>query len=121
MRGLQVEQQKSSAEEAAQKGGPAYNFQRSAEQPTDTLNHGVGWPAGYTGMVKSQFRGSDDAVTFPFNIPENAFAASALKQLEALLVSIGQPALAAKASKLAADLDEGLLLLFLPRSRLCVE
>ena len=35
-------------------------------------------------------------MTFPFNVPENAFAAAALAQLEALLVSLGQPALAAK-------------------------
>ena len=56
-----AEQQKSSAEEHEEYGGPVYTFQRSATQPTDTLNHGVGWPAARTGMIKSAFRGSDDA------------------------------------------------------------
>ena len=58
---LSAEQQKSSAEEHEEYGGPVYTFQRSATQPTDTLNHGVGWPAARTGMIKSAFRGSDDA------------------------------------------------------------
>lgn len=47
-------------------------------------------------MVKSAFRGSDDAVTFPFNIPENAFAAVALRQIEPVLLQVGRPSLAAK-------------------------
>ena len=33
-----AEQQKSSAEEHEEYGGPVYTFQRSATQPTDTLN-----------------------------------------------------------------------------------
>ena len=34
------------------------------EQPTDTLNHGTGWPAAHTGMIKSAFRGSDGKHAF---------------------------------------------------------
>ena len=122
-------QQLSSAEDAALPDGPAYNFQRKTSQPTDTLNHGTGWPAAHTGeyvslsyctprracrpptalcavllicaaavlrssawhllctlstsppsyypragMIKSAFRGSDDACHYNFNIPENAMA-----------------------------------------------
>lgn len=34
-----------------------YNFQRcSSCEPTDTLSHGIGWPAAATGMIRSCFR-----------------------------------------------------------------
>jgi hypothetical protein len=46
-------QQLSSAEDAALPDGPAYNFQRKTSQPTDTLNHGTGWPAAHTGAYVS--------------------------------------------------------------------
>jgi meiotically up-regulated gene 157 (Mug157) protein len=77
-----VSEQASSAEAGR---SPAYQFQRSATAPTDTLQQGRGWPALRTGMVKSAFRGSDDATRLPFNVPENAFAVVALEELVALL------------------------------------
>lgn len=52
-----------------------YTFKRSASEPTDTLSHGVGFPCKDTGMVRTHFRPSDDAVVYAFNIPGNAMAA----------------------------------------------
>ena len=46
---------------------------RTTGEPSDTLEHGRGHPARHTGCIKSAFRGSDDATTFPFSIPENAY------------------------------------------------
>lgn len=42
-------------------------------------NDGAGAPAGYTGMVWSGFRPSDDACTFPYLVPANMFAAVVLE------------------------------------------
>jgi len=102
-----TEQQRDTrAEDAA--GGPAYTFQRQATEPTDTLQQGRGAPSRATGMIKSAFRGSDDACTFPFNIPENAFAAVQLRRTAELLATVGQPALAAQAQQLADAVTAGI-------------
>ena len=45
------------------------------------LLDGNGVPAARTGMSKSSFRGSDDAVTLPFNIPANAMAVVELRKV----------------------------------------
>lgn len=65
----------------AQDQPPAYSFQRETTAPTDTLMHGTGVPANYTGMSKSPFRPSDDSHTMPFPIAANAMAAVALRQV----------------------------------------
>ncbi|HET8844894.1 MAG TPA: glycoside hydrolase family 125 protein, partial [Ktedonobacteraceae bacterium] len=59
----------------------AYTFERADPLlPTDTLiNGGKGAPAGYTGMIWSGFRPSDDACTFGYLIPANMFASVVLK------------------------------------------
>ena len=113
--------QHSSAAERAAPCGPAYNFERSnlaGQGPLDTLLHGVGSPAAHTGLIRSAFRPSDDATTFAFNVPQNAFAVVELRHTAALLrhlapstaastptPAVGTPARAAassKASQLAA-------------------
>jgi len=62
-----------------------YTFQRTTLEPTDTLNHGVGFPCRDTGMVRTHFRPSDDAVVFAFNIPGNAMAAVELPRFVRVL------------------------------------
>jgi meiotically up-regulated gene 157 (Mug157) protein len=74
------EMQSSTATSFVQDGGPTYQFQRQASEPTDTLLHGVGHPAAETGMVKSAFRPSDDATTLPFLVPANAMAVVELRR-----------------------------------------
>lgn len=86
-----------------------YTFQRcSSCEPMDTLQHGVGWPAAATGMVRSCFRPSDDANVYPFNIPANAMAVVELRELSSLLLVLGQSALAQRAQALASDIDKGI-------------
>jgi len=62
-----------------------YTFQRNTLEPTDTLAHGVGAPCRDTGMVRTHFRPSDDAVVFAFNIPGNAMAAVELPRFVRVL------------------------------------
>jgi meiotically up-regulated gene 157 (Mug157) protein len=51
--------QQADTEQEDAAGGPAYTFQRTATNPTDTLQQGRGMPVKYTGLIKSAFRGSD--------------------------------------------------------------
>ena len=61
--------------------GP-YSFQRDTTNPYDTLpQDGYGNPTHPCGLIHSAFRPSDDACIFPFLIPSNLFAVTALGQL----------------------------------------
>jgi meiotically up-regulated gene 157 (Mug157) protein len=62
-------------------GGPEYFFQRDTKESYDSLHQGRGAPVNSCGLVKSMFRNSDDATTFAYNIPENAFLVGTLKAL----------------------------------------
>jgi meiotically up-regulated gene 157 (Mug157) protein len=59
-------------------------------------------------MIKSGFRGSDDAVTLPYNIPENAFAVTALRATVPVLLAVNQSALAGTANQLANQVAAGI-------------
>eukprot|EP00927_Polykrikos_kofoidii_P054211 TRINITY_DN48666_c0_g1_i1.p1 TRINITY_DN48666_c0_g1~~TRINITY_DN48666_c0_g1_i1.p1 ORF type:complete len:514 (-),score=53.67 TRINITY_DN48666_c0_g1_i1:73-1551(-) len=88
-------------------GSSPYSFQRQAFEPTDTLSHGNGWPAAYTGMVRTAFRPSDDAVTFPFNIPANAMIAVELNRTAALVSKLlDQPNLASQVTSLSGEIAD---------------
>nr|WP_227698790.1 glycoside hydrolase family 125 protein [Sphingomonas hengshuiensis] len=82
--------------------GP-YRFQRAAESATDTLIlEGQGAPTRKIGLIHSMFRPSDDACTYPFLIPANLFAVTALRWLaEIAHQACGDAALAAEAVALA--------------------
>ena len=103
---MRDQQQGSEEEDLA--GGPAYGFQRTTSEPSDSLDHLRGPVARRTGMVKAAFRGSDDAQVLPFSIPENAYAAVALGNVTALLAALGHSAEAAAATALAADIRAGI-------------
>src|SRR5258705_9962690 len=61
--------------------GP-YFFQRSTDNPIDTLPFGGhGNPTRSVGLIHSGFRPSDDACIYPFLIPSNFFAVVALHNL----------------------------------------
>jgi meiotically up-regulated gene 157 (Mug157) protein len=61
--------------------GP-YKFGRVTSWSTDTVpGGGYGNPIRPVGLIVSIFRPSDDATIFPFLIPSNLFAVTALKQL----------------------------------------
>ncbi len=85
--------------------GP-YRFQRQSTQPTETTLAGVGSPTRKTGLIHSAFRPSDDACTFPCNIPGNLFAVATLRELTVLARSVlNDEALAQEASALAAEVE----------------
>ena len=59
-----------------------YFFDRPNCVAQDTLSHdGVGAPVGYTGMVWSAFRPSDDACVYGYFVPGNLFIVASLRQL----------------------------------------
>jgi meiotically up-regulated gene 157 (Mug157) protein len=93
------------------KDGPGpYRFQRTSMTPTETLaGDGHGAPLRPIGMIASGFRPSDDACTFPFLIPSNLFAVTALSQLSQMADRILHDAnLANKATALAIEVKGAL-------------
>ncbi len=89
--------------------GP-YRFQRSAENPTDSLVNGIGNPGRPMGMIASCFRPSDDACVYPFFVPANLFAVTSLRQLAEMAHAIlHDDGLANEASALAAEAEAAVL------------
>lgn len=85
--------------------GP-YRFQRHSTQPTETTFAGIGVPTKKHGLIHSAFRPSDDACTYPCNIPGNLFAVAALRELAAMARAVlGDEPLAAEATALAAEVE----------------
>ena len=86
--------------------GP-YRFQRRSEQPTETTLAGIGVPTRKTGLIHSAFRPSDDACTFPCNIPGNLFAVATLRELAQMAGAVlRDPALSAEALALADEVEQ---------------
>jgi meiotically up-regulated gene 157 (Mug157) protein len=97
--------------EQQRKHGPGgYHFQRVDASPTETLMFGgFGAPTKKVGLIHSGFRPSDDACVFPFLIPSNLFAVSALKMLATVLREArGDAAAAQDAEALAAEVQQAL-------------
>ncbi len=89
--------------------GP-YTFQRVTETPGDSLPHGgYGNPTRPCGLIHSGFRPSDDACMFPFLIPSNLFAVTALGQLEEIhTTELHDTAAAAQCAELGGQVREAL-------------
>jgi len=69
-------------EQQRKDGKGPYQFQRLNVSPTETLMfEGYGAPTRKVGLIHSMFRPSDDACLYPFLIPSNLFAVSALRML----------------------------------------
>jgi meiotically up-regulated gene 157 (Mug157) protein len=89
--------------------GP-YRFQRSAENPTDSLVNGIGNPARPVGLIASCFRPSDDACIFPFLVPSNLFAVTSLRQLAEMADAVLKDSnMATEARTLAKEVETALL------------
>ncbi|MFZ3482248.1 glycoside hydrolase family 125 protein [Sphingomonas sp. 3-13AW] len=89
--------------------GP-YRFQRNHPSPTETLMFdGYGAPTRKVGLIHSGFRPSDDACVFPFLIPSNLFAVSALTMLATVLKEArGDTAAADECLALASSVRQAL-------------
>lgn len=96
--------------EQQRKAGPGpYRFQRSANQPTETLLGGYGAPTRKVGLIHSGFRPSDDACLYPFLIPSNLFAVATLRELAILALQVRKDsALASDALALAKEVEKAL-------------
>ncbi len=96
--------------EQQRKEGPGpYKFQRSAPQPSETLQGGYGAPTRKVGLIHSGFRPSDDSCTYPFLIPSNLFAVTTLRELAVVAQGARQDAvLAADATALADEVERAL-------------
>lgn len=93
------------------KDGPGpYNFRRVDKSPTETLMFdGFGAPTRKIGLIHSGFRPSDDACLYPFLIPSNLFAVSALGMLAKVLRDVRNDDAAARdAEALAAEVKQAL-------------
>jgi meiotically up-regulated gene 157 (Mug157) protein len=92
-------------------GDGPYRFQRSANNPTDTLINGIGNPVKPIGLIASCFRPSDDACTFPFLVPSNLFAVTSLRQLATMAIAIVHDSdMANEATSLANEVESALRL-----------
>ena len=89
--------------------GP-YRFQRKTAVATDTRNNGgYGNPVRPVGLIASAFRPSDDATIFPFLIPSNFMAVSALRKAAHILIEVNHnSALAARCAALADEVEQAL-------------
>ena len=88
--------------------GP-YSFRRSTNNPVDTAaGDGSGNIVNPVGMIASVFRPSDDATILSFLVPSNLFAVVSLGQMASIAEAIHQPALAADARALAAEVKAAL-------------
>ncbi len=96
--------------EQQRKDGPGpYSFRRTANQPTETLLWGYGAPTKPVGLIHSGFRPSDDACLYPFLIPSNLFAVTALRELAIVAGEARKDAaLAQQATDLAAEVEAAL-------------
>ncbi len=86
-------------------GDGPYKFQRMSDVATETLPAaGLGNPIKPVGLIASGFRPSDDACIFPFLVPSNLFAVTALRQLSEMAnVVLHDAALANEANALATE------------------
>ncbi len=87
-----------------------YSFQRMKCRASDTMTReGKGEPVGYTGMTWSAFRPSDDACIYNYLIPAEMYAVVTLGYAAEIATEIYKDeALAARALKLRAEIDEGI-------------
>ena len=99
---FRVQQRRDGAKAAAE-----YTFARHDWSPTETLAHSVGAPVRPCGLIAAGFRPSDDACTFPFNVPGNIFASDALaKAAQVLRGACGDDSFADECEALSREIKE---------------
>lgn len=94
------------------KDGPGpYRFLRVSDRNIETVPlEGWGNPSRPVGLIHSAFRPSDDACVYPFLIPSNLFAVTALRELATVANGARHDAaLAADATALADEVERALI------------
>ncbi len=87
-------------------GQGMYRFSRGRPRAGES---GYGPPMKPTGMICSAFRDSDDATTYPFNIPDNLFAVTALAQLSEMSAAMKPgDSFGAECRALQAEVQKGI-------------
>ena len=97
-------------EQQRKDGLGSYRFYRVTDRTYDTVGWGgYGAPAKPVGLIASVFRPSDDATTFPFLVPSNFMAVSAMnKAAEILRKTNGDARLADDCARLAREVSAAL-------------
>ncbi|WP_125588223.1 glycoside hydrolase family 125 protein [Companilactobacillus jidongensis] len=87
-----------------------YRFERTYDRPEDTLvNDGKGSKVGYTGMIWSAFRPSDDACVYGYLVPANMFAVLALDYIQKIFMEIvPDDEIVQKANKIQQEVRAGI-------------
>ncbi|WIA31767.1 hypothetical protein OEZ86_002639 [Tetradesmus obliquus] len=86
-----------------------HHEQRSPYRYSELEREGLGPPCGYTGMVWSAFRASDDPQKYSYNIPDNMYLWGALARLAKLNAATWQDSyIAASTQRLMNDVHEGI-------------
>lgn len=87
-----------------------HHEKRSPYRYSELERDGLGSAVGYTGMVWSAFRASDDPQKYGYNIPDNMYLWGALKRLAELnTVSWKDPYIAKATQQLMADVHDGIV------------
>jgi meiotically up-regulated gene 157 (Mug157) protein len=86
-----------------------HHEQRSPYRYSELEREGLGPPCGYTGMVWSAFRASDDPQKYSYNIPDNMYLWGALARLAKLNAATWQDSyITATTQRLMNDVHEGI-------------
>jgi len=97
-------------EQQRKDGRGPYSFLRTSNRNTEMMPlEGWGNPMRPAGLIVSGFRPSDDACQYPFLIPSNLFAVTALREMARVASEAAHDdALASDATALAAELEAAL-------------
>ncbi|MBD5131299.1 MAG: glycoside hydrolase family 125 protein [Clostridiales bacterium] len=86
-----------------------YYHYRPTETPELSIPcKGKGGPCGYTGMVWSGYRPSDDPCTYGYFIPGNAFITVVMRELKEIAVMLGKDQIALRADRLRLEVESGI-------------
>lgn len=86
-----------------------YSHYRPTEMPELSVPcRGKGGPCGYTGMVWSGYRPSDDPCTYGYFIPGNAFISVVMGDLKDIAIMLGKESIASRADKLRTEVESGI-------------
>ena len=96
-------------EQQRKHGHGPYYFERDGPKLDLSKDSSYGIPVKPVGLIYSSFRPSDDATEYPFFIPSNFFAVTALRQMAEMFTKVRHnPAKAAEPEAFAAEVEVAL-------------